>query len=250
MPDWKKLIEERLESARLPAASREEIVAELAGHLEETCDRALSQGFDEADALAVALQEVDDWRVLAADICRAKQEDHMENRTRALWLPAIVNLTVAAALLIILEKLGIDTRMTKACDSALTQMAMHHLDHINYFVFMYKILYAIHLSWLLTLPLSAAAGCLMARRAQASAAERLIVGLAPSLLWLAVFVVMVFVFELDRWQFPAGFPLEFGYFAFAVVAWTVLPALPLLLGTLPFLRESSSLESGRPTLGA
>ena len=58
------------------------------------------------------------------------------------------------------------------------------------------------------------------------------------LLWLAVFVAMSrSSSSLDRWQFPTGFPLEFSYFALSALSWIVLPAVPLLLGTLPFLRE-------------
>jgi len=67
-------------------------------------------------------------------------------------------------------------------------------------------------------------------------AARLIAGLAPSLVWLAVFTIMTLAFALDRHDF-AAFPLD--YFAVSAVAWIVLPAISLGLGTLPFLRESA-----------
>ena len=43
MPDWKKLVREHIASSALPAASREEVVRELAAHLEEAYEAALSR---------------------------------------------------------------------------------------------------------------------------------------------------------------------------------------------------------------
>jgi hypothetical protein len=237
MPDWKELVRKRISGLSLPPDSKEEVIAELAGHLEDGYQNEIARGLGETEASQHVLSEVQ-WNKLSRAIRRAtRKEELMNNRARALWLPAIVNLTVAAVLLIILVGLGADARMTRASMIALDQLALKHPDHLRLFVLIYKPLGIIHLSWLLMLPLSAAAGCLMARRAQATAAVRLIVGLAPSLLWLAVFVAMSLTFELDRWQFPTGFPLEDSYFALSALGWIVLPAVPLLLGTLPFLRE-------------
>jgi hypothetical protein len=237
MRDWKKLVRERMSGLNLPPDLKEEVVSELAAHLEDGYQNEVARGLGESEASRHVLSEVQ-WNKLAREIRRAtSKEESMNNRTRALWLPAMVNLTVAAVLLIILVELGADDRMTRSTWLAVNQLALDHRGHVWFFVLVYKLLEMIHPSWLLTLPLSAAAGCFMARRAQASAAVRLMVGLAPSLLWLAVFVAMSLEFELDRWQFPTGFPLEFSYFALSALGWIVLPAVPLLLGTLPFLRE-------------
>lgn len=237
MPDWNKLVRERMSGLNLPPDTKEEVISELAAHLEDGYQNEIARGLGEPEASQHVLSEVQ-WNKLAREIRRATcKEGSMNNRTRALWLPAIVNLTVAAVLLIILVGLGADARMTRSSMIALDQLALNHPDHLRLFALIYKPLGIIHLSWLLTLPLSAAAGCLMARRAQASTAVRLVVGLAPSLLWLAVFVAMSLEFELDRWQFPTGFPLEDSYFALSALGWIVFPAVPLLLGTLPFLRE-------------
>ena len=237
MPDWKNLVRERMLALNLPPGAKEEVISELAAHLEDSYQNEIARGLGEAEASQHVLSEVR-WNKLAREIRRAtRKEKSMNNRTRALWLPAMVNLTVAAVLLTILVELGADDRMMRSSLLAIDQLAIDHPDHITFFVLIYKLLGTIHLAWLLALPLSSAAGCLMARRAQASAAVRLIVGLAPSLLWLAVFVAMSLEFELDRWQFPTGFPLEFSYFALSALGWIVLPAVPLLLGTLPFLRD-------------
>jgi hypothetical protein len=216
MPDWKKLIRERLAPCRLPSADREEVFSELAAHLEETYQDARSRGLNHAAAVELTLQEVKNWRVLATNICRAKsQEDLMNYRTKSLWLPAFANVIIAAALLTALEILGVKPRIL-------------WVSHIAM---------ALPFPWLFALPVSGAAAALLAKRAQAPVAVRLIAGLAPSLIALAVFCVMPLVFVLDRWEF-SGFPLPLDYFILSAVVWIVLPAFPLLVGTLPFLRES------------
>jgi hypothetical protein len=212
MPDWKELVRERLGSQRLPESAEKEVIAELAAHLEDFCEDERRQGRSESEARKRALANIR-WRELAWGIRGAKRkEDEMNQRTKSLWLPAMANLTLAAAMLVILDKVNLQPRMT-----SVGHMAM-----------------AFHIPWLLALPVSGAVGALLAKRAQASSGERLLAGLAPSLVWLAVFGVMGLAFALD-WNEFAGFPLN--YFALAAVAWVVLPAVALLVGTLPFLRE-------------
>ena len=223
MPDWKnphwnRMVREHIDLRRLPREAQEGVIAEVAAHLEDVYAEGRMLGLGEAEASKRALSEIQ-WKKLARGIRRATpKEEAMNARTKSLWLPAMVNLTTAAVLLVILEKLGVPPRMVQ-------------VSHMPV---------AFHLPWLFTLPLSAAVASLVARRAQAPSAVRLIAGLAPSLVSLAVFVVMALVFEIDRWEFPSGFPLEFNYFALSAFGWVVLPALPLLLGTLPFLRKSES----------
>jgi hypothetical protein len=216
MPDWKKLVTERLGCSKLPRDVHDKVVAELAAHLEDQEDQNddhyeddRSHGLDESGTLSSV-----QWHPLARAIHDAKlKEESMNHRTKGLWLPVIVNVTVAAATLVVLDKLGVQPRTVEVSHIAL----------------------AFHLPWLCTLPLSAAIGSLLAKRAQAPPAARLIAGLAPSLIWLAVFSVMALAFAIDRHDF-AGFPLD--YFAFSALGWIVLPTLALLLGTLPFVRES------------
>ena len=236
MPDWEKLVRERMSTLNLPADTKEEVISELAAHLDDAYQNEITRGAEESKAARHVLSEVQ-WNKLAREIRLAtRKEESMSNRNQALWLPVVVNLLVAAVLLIVLIGLGIDERMTQSSILVIERLAIKHLEHFSFFAAICKVLEMIHLSWLLTLPLSAALGCLIARRAQASPTVRLIVGLAPSLLGLAVFIAMSLTFEFDRWQFPSGFPLDFSYFALSVVGWIVLPAIPLLLGTAPFLR--------------
>lgn len=239
MPDWKALVGERMSTLNLPPEAKEDVISELAAHLEDGYQNEIACGTRESEATQHVLSEVQ-WNKLAREIRWAtRTEESMSDRNRALWLPVVVNLLVAAVLLVVLIGLGIDERMTQSSILVIERLAIKHLEHFSFFAAICKVLEMIHLSWLLTLPLSAAVGCLIARRAQASPTVRLIVGLAPSLLGLAVFVAMSLTFEFDRWQFPSGFPLDFNYFSLSVVGWIVLPAIPLLLGTAPFLRESN-----------
>ena len=67
MPDWKELVRQRMSSAGSSCDLKEEIIAELAAHLEETYAAALSQGMTAEAATEFALQEVPDWHVLAAE---------------------------------------------------------------------------------------------------------------------------------------------------------------------------------------
>jgi hypothetical protein len=89
-PDWKEIVRESLTPSGLPPSAEKEINAELAAHLEEVYEEALSSSYSETEAMRLALEQVGDWPVLAAEIARAKtQEGPMNRRTKIIWLPAI-----------------------------------------------------------------------------------------------------------------------------------------------------------------
>jgi hypothetical protein len=213
MPDWKKLVGEHIASSALPAASREEIVSELAAYLEETYEDARSRGLTDAAAVELAAQEVSDWHRLVREISQAKEENPMNPRTRSLWLPAMVNLVAAPGLLMILQKLAIQPRVLWIGDMAMV----------------------LYLPWLITLPIFGAFGAFLAKRANADSVNRLIVGLSPALAVLGAFALLLPVSLITDRHLLSNFP--FAYFALTVCNWVVLPAIALLVGTLPFLRE-------------
>jgi hypothetical protein len=180
MPDWKKLVHEHMISLQLPRDRRDEVIAEIAAHLEDQLEGNHSQEPSESEIRRRAVAEIH-WQQLAHAIQHAKlKEESMNHRTKSLWLPAIINLTVAAGMLFALDKLGVQPRIVRVSHLAL----------------------AFHLPWLGTLPLSAAIGSLLAKRAQAPPAARLLAGLAPSLVWLAAFFLMGLTFAIDRHDFP------------------------------------------------
>jgi hypothetical protein len=213
MPDWRQRVREHLEECELPPAECEQVVRELAAHLEEIQEEARSRGMSEAGAVQLALREVEDWRVLAADIWRAKtEEDGMNNRTKSLWLPGMVNLIVAAGLLMILQKLRLQPRVVWIGDMAMV----------------------LYLPWLIMLPIFGALGALLAKRAQACSLDRLLAGLAPALAILGSFAGMLPLSLAIGTAHLAGFPWI--YFALTVFNWVVIPGLALMVGALPFLR--------------
>lgn len=217
MPDWKRVVSEHMESCGSLPAIREEVVSELAAHLEETYEAALGQGLSEDAAIVLALQEVNDWHALAARIHRARSEENpMNNRTRSLWLPAMVNLIAAPGLLMIFQKLAIQPRVLWIGDMAMV----------------------LYLPWLIALPIFGAFGAFLAKRASASSVNRVIVGLSPALAVLGAFALVLPVSLIDR---PGLRQFPFAYFVLTICNWVVLPALALLIGTLPFLREPNSL---------
>jgi hypothetical protein len=198
----------------LTRESVENIIAELSAHLEDGYQDGLSRGLDESEASKRVRSGIQ-WIELAREIRRTTlKEESMNNRTKSLWLPMAVNLAVAAALLEIPEKLGVQPRIV-------------HISHMDV---------AFHLPWLCTLPVSAVAASLLAKRAKAPSTVRLIAGLALSLISLAVFRVMALVFKIDRWEFPSGFPLPLDYFALSAVCWIFLPA-PAPAGHIAILKE-------------
>jgi hypothetical protein len=226
MPDWKNLVREKLVCERMvreqtapPSPSREEVVSELAAHLEETYEDALSQRLTEEAAAKLALQEVHDWHVLAAKIRVARlEEDSMNDRTRTLWLPALANVIAAPGLLMILQKLAVQPRVLWIGDMAMV----------------------LYLPWLLTLPVFGAFGAFLAKRAHARFLNRLIVGLSPALAVLGAFgLVLPVALITDRHRLTS-FP--FAYFALTIFNWVLLPALALLMGSMPFLREPNGWE--------
>jgi len=67
MPDWKPLIRARLLSVRLDAARENEIVEELSQHLDDAYRELRSGGASHAEAMRMAVEEIDDRGRLARE---------------------------------------------------------------------------------------------------------------------------------------------------------------------------------------
>jgi hypothetical protein len=216
MPDWKELVRERMASLALPRESQEDIVAELAAHLEETYEAARARNLSCGDAVKVAFEEVGGWGSLAKNVCRAKsEEERMNERTKSLWLPAMVNLFAAMGLLMLMQRMGVEPRLVWV-DAAEGKFAM---------VFYYP--------WLMVLPLFGAAGAYLARRAQGEVLTVLAAGLSPALTLIGLICLIA----------PWGLLVD-GVSVFRLVligtgllTWGMLPGAALLVGALPFLRK-------------
>lgn len=112
MPDWRQIAQEKLTASDLTPAQRDQVVRELASHLEECYEQALSAGHEEQAACAYALEEVPDWNALGADISRATQESHfMNHRTKTVWLPGIAILFAIGLVLVFLDRAAVLQRL-------------------------------------------------------------------------------------------------------------------------------------------
>ena len=88
------------------------------------------------------------------------------------------------------------------------------------------------LIWLLALPFCGATAAFLAWRSQGSRVTRILAALAPSLVWLASIPVV----KLILICFPNVFAAEpISSLALAAIGWSVLPALALFVGAVPFL---------------
>lgn len=73
MPDWQHLVRSRLGPLGLEPAREEEIVSELAHHLEDLYEGFLQQGMKQSHAVEKALASVEDWAALRRGIRRAER---------------------------------------------------------------------------------------------------------------------------------------------------------------------------------
>jgi hypothetical protein len=218
MPDWKKLVAENLDGRKIDRFERDDIVWEIAAHLEETYIEIRSHGLSEHEAEKITLQEVGDWHVLANEIHRAKaQEGRMNERTRRIWLPGMITLLGASLSLMVLQRTGYRPNL----------------------IWRGPIAVMFYWPWLACLPITGAAGAYLAQRAHAPVKTRLAVAASPALLLLIVMLLI-----LPETMVVDGSPwLRLLYFAIAVANWIVVPGLALLLGALPFLRKNASQSS-------
>jgi hypothetical protein len=68
MPDFQRLVRERLPALHMRPERESEIVAELALQLEQACAEAIAGGASESDALRMALAQLGDWNKLGRGI--------------------------------------------------------------------------------------------------------------------------------------------------------------------------------------
>lgn len=264
MPDWRKLVQQQLSALNLPPDAKEDVVAELAAHLEDSA-HVDSEPWNSENPTSPQIP----WQKLVRAIERARiEEGAMNRRTKTFWLPATAVLFATGLIVLFLDRAPfLQQLIWTACMAMLigavlseahrlhprirslwlpaivnlTLMAvlLFTLDHLNLgepgIAAGGNLSKAFRTPWLLALPLLGAAGALVAKRGRASRAERLIAGLAPSLVWLAVLAVLGLIFGLDQRDFSGVQPLDL---ALTAVGLVFLPALALLVGVLPFLRDS------------
>jgi hypothetical protein len=93
MPDFEKLLRQRLGSWTCPG--RDDVVRELAAHLEERFQELVRQGMAADDAVQAAFETVGDWRELRTQIASARRGT-MTERARCILIPGSGALLIAA----------------------------------------------------------------------------------------------------------------------------------------------------------
>ncbi len=223
MPDWKKLVREGSTGASSPEMP-EPVMDELAAHREDSYEEARSRGLTNEAAFESTLQEVNDWHVLAAEIQRAtREENSMNNRTKTFWLPALTAFVLASLFQLALTRIGAQPQSLVRLTSGLGPW-----------------LYA---GWLLAQILCGAAGGFLSRRTGGTVLTRILASVFPAIVMLGLWgVVIPLSAFLQNNLFVLRHPL---YYASGVFPAVALPAVALLLGALPFLREPSRAEPAK-----
>jgi hypothetical protein len=214
MPDWKKIVRERLGPLHLTPAQEKEVVAELAGHLEDLYQEQRSTGMTDPETLARVLAQGPGWQSLAKNIERAKRrEGIMNNRSKQFWLPALVSLTASMVWLMAIE---------------LAAEKLHMPWRHATIAFMPYVL------WIIMLPVIGAASGYLSYRAGSARLACFSAVTFPCIVMFTFWLVLV-AYLLARKTPQTIHALSIGY---GFLFWVVLPGIALLAGTLPFLKPN------------
>lgn len=226
MRDWSVLVGQRLAGLALERQEKDEVIAELAAHLEETCEDSLSRGMAEEEAVQRALSQAGNWRDLRRKILSAKRREQvMEKRIRQLWIPGFLTLILSMLFLATFRKFGFQPRLVGIGPSAVL----------------------FYMPWLLSLPFVGALGAYISSRADGSRGTMLLASVFPA---IALTFAFLFMFPFSATiELITGRPVDFSHVATVLlkdgIGWIVLPAAALLLGGLLAQLLSSTRSSTR-----
>lgn len=211
MLDWIQYVKARLGTLPLDGDEPQEVIEELATHLQEMYVSLRAKGASEAEALRLTRAQVESWEKLRDEIVYARQEGSMEDRVGQLWVPGLVTLLGSAGLLVVLEIMGARPLVIHPGDPAAI---------------------VLDLPWLLGLPAFGALGAFLAQRAKAKGLAIHLSSVFPPVV-MAAAMIAVFIGGLifDR-QVLSVFKTR--AFSAAVVNGVLLPGMALLIGDLVF----------------
>ena len=224
MPDWQKLVRQRLSGLALDPAERDEVHAELAAHLEEAYELMLRDGINNSKAAKRTLSLAKDWQVLQRKITLVRSgKDTMTNRVTQLWLPGLATFLLSQGILAVLQIWGPQAWIL-AKEGELPIAVLYFW-------------------WLMLLPLVGASGAYLSWHAGGSQRAILLSMVFPVLPLLAsILVVLPVSLILDRFIAHNIAPMSL---VFALFGWVLAPAATLLAGgsiTQHFLSRRSGLD--------
>jgi hypothetical protein len=187
MPDWEKLVSARLAPLALDERERQEVITELAGHLEEIYEAFRRKGASHDDAIRRALLQVDNWNKLQREIYVARtKENAMNGRTSRLWVPSFVTLAASVFTLVAFGFLGLQPGPLGSRPHH-EEWSSHLIGGItsgSHVVNEYTV-------WLMVLPFIGALGACLFMRAGGTLREIVISGVFPAVAWLTIVLVVL-----------------------------------------------------------
>ncbi|MGH9735041.1 MAG: hypothetical protein ACRD8A_10690 [Candidatus Acidiferrales bacterium] len=218
MPDWRRIVSEKLGRLRLPTAQKEAIAAELASHLEEVYEEQRQLGSPAPQAFDAALSEVFDWTELTRRIHNAKREERiMNDRTRQLWLPGLASFWAAMIYDAAVQWLGFGH------GDAPLRFGPYRVPGVNYVV------------WLIAAFACGALGAYLSRRAGGARSTRTAAALFTSVVLLVAVVIVITIGAVGRATGLAFTTLDFTLLIQPLVMVILIPSAAMLVGALPFL---------------
>lgn len=228
MPDELDLVRARVGKLGLAPYREEEILRELAGHLEDQATALEASGMGPEEAVEEALDSVPGWPELRAEIIQAEtEEETMNYRAKVLWLPAVVGGVASSSVLAIMQLSGLAPLFYGTPSAG-----------YGYLIF--------YIPWLACLPVGGAAVAYWSQRAGGRVLHRLLAALAPALAVLNISLVILLVNPAvcllvslhHHCAVFGGLPLREFLRGFGALLgnWVLLPALALFAGAAPFLR--------------
>src|SRR3974390_2819030 len=168
MREWRQIVRMRLSGMELSEDQKKSVSEGLSAHLEDEYNSQRASGATEDQATENALKLVGNWEELSAEIYAAKNEEETMNyRTRAIWVPGLISLTVSMLWLTLLLRMDWQPR------SSFGPYAPPLMPY---------------LFWLVGQPLVGALGASLSRRASGNREARIVAGLFPA---IALFGVMI-----------------------------------------------------------
>lgn len=209
MPDWEKLVREQVAGLGLELQEENEVIAELAGHLEEAFESFCQEGMSEQDAARHALVQVADWNALRRYIYLARnKKDNMEPRVTRFWLPGLLGFALAMILEVASYRF----------DSHPLVLSLDRGTPVLRF----------HFSWIFALLLVGAITAYLSRRAGGTLRTTLLSSIFPALPLAAVFLIAI------PTGLIIGHPIAYSVVAeqilYMALGWVLLPAFALLAG--------------------
>jgi hypothetical protein len=217
MPNWQELVRQRLSRLKLESADSEnEVIEELAGHLEDEYESLLHNGISEHAAISRVMRQIADGRDLKSKIeSSRKKESNMNTRVSQFWLPALLTIFLAMSFLMIVEALGFQPWVSSTWGGPQGTIPVA----------------VVYLPWLITLPFIGALGAYLSGRAGAPRWVVLTSVIFPAVPYLAFFVIgLPTAVLLDG---HVAHNIVFSAFFVGLGAWVLLPATALLAGGLP-----------------